>query len=87
MVSAGGINAATVDLDFAGKGEGKGKASQFGGNGVMNPMQMTMAAINAMKGGGKGYSNANSGITKEGIKGGKDSGRGCYNCGEAGHMA
>ena len=50
----------TTDLDFAGKGKadakgkGKGNTMQLGGKGVLNPMQMMMAAISAMKGGGTG---------------------------------
>ena len=56
----------------------------------MNPMQITMAAINAMKGGGEGcinkkhYNNNKGGI--KGEKGEKDSGKGCCNCG-GNHLA
>ena len=82
MANTRGIG--TVDLDFAGKSKGKGKGMQFGGKGSMSPMQMVMAAINAMKGGGKGFNNNSSNNnTKggfEGGNGGKDSGKGCFNC-------
>ena len=69
----------TTDLDYAGKGKGdgegkgKGEGMQFGGKGRMNPMQMMMAAINANKGGGKGFNNKNNynNSNKGGIKGGK----------------
>ena len=75
-----------VGLDFAGGGkrDGKGKGMQFGGKGRMSPMQIIMAAINAVKGGGDGFNSNNCNNSKGGIiggKGGKDSDKGCYNCG------
>ena len=60
---------------------------QFGGKGVTNPLQMIMAGIDAAMGGFKGFSIVSSGDTKVEAKGGKDSGKGCYNCGKAGNIA
>ena len=81
----------TTDLNFVEKGNGDAKGTGkctgmlFGGEGEMSPMQMMMAAINATKGGGKGFNNnSHYNNNKEGIKGGKggeDPGKGCYNCG------
>ena len=60
----------TVDLDFVGggKGKAKGKGVRLGGKGSMSPMQMTMAAINASKGGGKEFNRNNYNNNKGGIK-------------------
>ena len=57
----------------------KRQGVQFGGKGS-RPM---MSAINATKGGGKGFNNSYYNIKgrMKGRKAGKDSGKGCYNCG------
>ena len=57
----------------------------------MDPMQMIMAGINAMTGGGKDFNNSNrynsnNRYAKGGTKGGSDSEKMCYNRGKAGHM-